>query len=490
VVARKDTFGYRASKFVARHKAGVPAAALITVALLSATGVTLRQARIARAERARAERRFNDVRALANSLMFEIHDGISRLPGSTPVRELLVNRALQYLDSLSQEASGDPSLQRELAAAYDRVGDLQGNSGFAHQGNSTGALQSYRKALAIRESLAAAKPDDLHLQFELGGDYWKMANSLEAIGDFASSLTLLRKTIAVTERTAASTNDPKIRDSQAGTYYFIATLLNDTGDLTSALENYRKAAAIRQAIKTTDQRENSSVRTHLAADYTGIAQVMTATGDFNQALQEQGKAVQILKELSSANPTDAALREFLAEGYNWSGTLWRHLGDQSKALENHRQAHQIFKELVTVDPANFLAKDNFGFSADSIGEILVARGDIAGGLQHIHEGLAAFEAMANAGSKDRYVQSGLAESYFALGSAYSALAVNAKGSIVHKTKTWQEAQAWYQKSSDIWTEKRARGSLDRFESETAERAAQGIAKCNTALTSLAVGTHN
>jgi tetratricopeptide (TPR) repeat protein len=153
-------------------------------------------------------------------------------------------------------------------------------------------------------------------------------------------------------------------------------------------------------------------------------------------------------------------------------------------LESYRQAHQIFKELLAADPTNFLAKGNFGFSAESIGEILVARGDLVRGLQNIHEGLSAFEAMAKVGSEDRYVRSGLAESYFALGSAYSALAVNAKGSAAHKTKSWREARAWYQKSSEIWTEKRTHGSLDRSDSDTAERVAQGIAKCNTALTKL------
>jgi hypothetical protein len=54
-----------------------------------------------------------------------------------------------------------------------------------------------------------------------------------------------------------------------------------------------------------------------------MAQAMMVTGDLSQAIQEQGIALQILKELSSANPTDAALREFLAETYNLSGTLWK-----------------------------------------------------------------------------------------------------------------------------------------------------------------------
>src|SRR5271169_2349532 len=73
---------------------------LVSVALRSATGITLRQARIARPERARAERRFNDVRKLANSLMFEVHDSIQDLPGATAARKLLMSRSLEYLDSL------------------------------------------------------------------------------------------------------------------------------------------------------------------------------------------------------------------------------------------------------------------------------------------------------------------------------------------------------------------------------------------------------
>jgi hypothetical protein len=42
----------------------------------------------------------------------------------------------------------------------------------------------------------------------------------------------------------------------------------------------------------------------------------------------------------------------------------------------------------------------------------------------------------------------------------------------------------YQKSSDIWAEKRTHGSLDRLERGTAEKTAEGIAKCDAALTKL------
>jgi serine/threonine protein kinase/tetratricopeptide (TPR) repeat protein len=491
VIARQDTAAYRLSKFVARHKAGVAAAAIVGATLLVGMVVTLRAAQIARqqmqtalAERARADRRFKEVRELANSLMFEVHDGIKDLPGSTPVRELLVSRALRYLDSLSQEAGGDPSLMRELAAAYDRVGDLQGSSMSANRGNSTGALRSYRKALAIRESLAAAQSKDPRVQGELAADYVRVADSLESTGDFVAALNALRQAVAIGETLAGKTDDPKIRDGLAGTYYFVGSLLNETGDSKGALENYQRAAAIRKAIAPGDRRHAILVRTHLAGDYGGMATAMLLTGDIRGALQVEGEALRIVDEMSRADPTNATLREYLGEAHNFLGTLLARHGDQARALESHRRAHAIFKELLSADPTNILAKTNFGFSDESIGEILVARGDTVSGLQAIREGLTAFEAMAAGGADNRYIRSGLAQCYFGLGMANAALAANARLSSAEKIKLWREARSWAQKSLNIWVEKRNHGAMESVEREMPKRVAREIAECDTALARL------
>jgi serine/threonine protein kinase len=149
VIARKDTLAYRSTKFIKRNRVVVAASLLIVATLIAGVVSTL-------IEHAKAEHRFNDVRQLANSLMFEVHDAIEDLPGSTAARELLVKRALEYLDSLSREASGDKSLQRELATSYQKVGEVQGRPTTANLGNTEGAMESYKKALAIREALVAA----------------------------------------------------------------------------------------------------------------------------------------------------------------------------------------------------------------------------------------------------------------------------------------------------------------------------------------------
>ena len=167
VTARGDQFSYRAGKFVRRHKIEIVAAGVLAVTLLGGVFASLREARIAEQQRvlaeqqsARAERHFSSVRKLADTFVFQVHDAIKDLPGSTAARELLVTTALEYLNTLAAEAGNDRELQQDLAAAYEKVADIQGQAyGPANTGAPRRALDSYAKAIALLEPIVAADPD-------------------------------------------------------------------------------------------------------------------------------------------------------------------------------------------------------------------------------------------------------------------------------------------------------------------------------------------
>jgi hypothetical protein len=146
VEARPDTLLYRAGKFIGRHRMAVAAAVFAITSLAAGAVATSYQAR-------RAEQRFQQVRKLANVFLFDLHDRLRVLPGSTETQRFVVQTGLDYLAGLEPEARGDIGLLREMASAYLRIGDVQGHSWQGNLGDPAGAMTSYGKAAAILENL-------------------------------------------------------------------------------------------------------------------------------------------------------------------------------------------------------------------------------------------------------------------------------------------------------------------------------------------------
>ncbi|HKM48919.1 MAG TPA: hypothetical protein VJX69_15105 [Terriglobales bacterium] len=252
VLARRRTLRYRSTKFVQRHKVGALAAALAVLTLIAGMATIVRESRMERVQRARAERRFNDVRDLANSLMFDINDSIANLPGATAARTLLVTKALKYLDSLAAEANGDPSLQRELATAYQRVGDIQGLLNTQQNlGHSSDALQSYRKALTIRASLAAADPANPADKRDLAFVYQRIGQACALLNDFAGARENDQKAFAIYEALhTASPDDTQASLNLASSYAVLGRLVSLNGEWANAAENDLKAVAIFEQVSS------------------------------------------------------------------------------------------------------------------------------------------------------------------------------------------------------------------------------------------------
>jgi serine/threonine protein kinase len=484
VLARKSTVAYRCRKYVQRHKVVVTAAALVLSSLLTGITLTLREARIARANELRAERRFNDVRKLANSLMFDIHDSIRDLPGATQARKLLVSTALEYLDRLSQEASGDPLLQQELAAAYDRIGDVLGYNGAANLGDLPGASETYAKAMAIRETLATANPNDVKRQAELADTYWRLAFVLREVGDFPGALRILKRAHPLMERIAVDTNTPMRQDRVAGTYWLTALVLESSGDFSGALQNYRKAALICEPIAT-GAAPNPLARTHLAGDYMGIARILGETGHVYEAVAVSAKGLNMIKDLSEGDPTNSTLREYLGEGYNIRAGLLAKKGDLADALILGRQEQKLYKELSDADPSNALARANLGWSDLGIGEVLVRQGHVTEGMRHIRGAIKTFRGT---NGSELWLATELGQSYSDLGLAYVALAER-KSPPAEKARTWREARSWYEKALDVWT-RRPNGSsaLDANGRDQVTEIRRQLAMCDANLSKLKAST--
>lgn len=406
IEARTDAFGYRAGKFVRRHRAAVAASALVGLALSGGLVMTLREARRARAAEARAEQRFNEVRKLANSYLFELHDAIRDLPGSTAARGLLVKRALEYLDSLSREKGSDPGLQRELAAAYQRVGDVLGRAGEANLGDVAGSQASYRKALEIRQRLATRRPNDRALLLELATSYdsnGEPRNALEIrervarekpgdIGaqkalevsyhglavfhadrkEFDKSLVYRQKQTEMAEAVRkAAPGDPRASRDLALAYKYMGGAFENLKRPLEGLAFYRKAALLDEE-RAAASLPGSQARLDLSFDYGGVGNCLASSGDLNGGLENYGKALQLREEAAAADPRNSNARYSVARAHAKIGWILGQRGDYEGSLQAHRKALEMRRALVSSDPSNPGNAFDVSETLESIGAVHAA----------------------------------------------------------------------------------------------------------------------
>ncbi|MFN7948673.1 MAG: protein kinase [Blastocatellia bacterium] len=428
VTARGDTFGYRAGKFIQRHKAGVAAAALIVLSLIAGLIATIWQARRATAAQARAERRFNDVRKLANSYLFEFHDRIIDLNGTLPARQLLVQRGLEYLDSLSHEASNDPVLQTELGQAYTKLGDLQGHPAFRNLGDYAGAVSSYQKGLALFEAAQAEHPENLKYRS-------MVAKAHERIGDM-----LLRNS-----------------------------------DTKGAGERFRLALKMREELYAAEPKNQQFFR-ELSVSYDRVGYFLLEVKDAAGALESFRKGMQMGEAQVAAEPGNPDAQRDLAVGWQNLGKALGLAGRWSEALENYRHALAISQTLSKSKPENAEYRRDCQIYLRKVGEAQTEIKDFTSAIESYQQSLKIAQEQVVTNSSDNESRLDLALILTRLGETWAKLAENRH----HKTD-WQQARTWFSRGLAEWQDIKKHNALPAENDEYLESLPREIAKCEAAL---------
>ncbi len=357
VSARPPSAGYVAGLFITRHLKALAALAVVVAVVLAGVAAVLWQARIAATERERAERRFNEVRQMANTFMFDVNDTMANVPGTMPTRQLIVSTTIAYLDNLAREAAGDASLQQELARAWARVGDVQGNPTTANMGDTAGAMRSYQRAIDLAESARSAAPDSLDAERALAIAHRGMADVLAWSGDKARALA----------ESEAST----------GLYETIAA------HPSSRFEDRVEAAVA--AVKLGDLLGNPNLPNLNRRD--------AAAAKFTAALDR-------LRTLNASTPGDLRVERFIGLTLERLGTL--HEADQRwlDAEHAYRESFERRRALAEREPAHRNIQRDLAIAFEKLGKIERATRGPGAGIANLRGALAQFERLATADPAD------------------------------------------------------------------------------------------
>lgn len=472
VKARRDTFSYRSGKFLKRHKASVGAAALVVLSLVGGIFATARQARIAEAEHARAERRLEDVRKLAGSFLFEFHDAIATLPGSTPARELVVRRALEYLGTLAKEASGDPVAESDLADAYERLAEVEGGGSGPNLGDTKGAITSERTALAIRVALAERSGAGARERESLAVSHGILSKLLLKSWELEAAREEGRKAVALLEEIGRTDASPRILLRLGGTYHNVG-LLEDLLDRRSeALATLgRSTAAYTAAVAA--RPGDPDARRGLALATFERASVYSHAGDSAAARAEAEKAVATYESLVASDPGNPRLKMDLAMALHDLGEYSSALGSLRDSVAGHRKALALVEELAAADPRDARARVAVAYCANGLGGALAKAGDATGALALHIRAARLSEAVLAADPANGYARRNLAMAGELAGNALSLR----PGSRPASRAALAEARGWYGRALEVYLSIDREHKLQGGDAAAAARLREAVARC-------------
>ncbi|MCA9752822.1 MAG: serine/threonine protein kinase [Gemmatimonadetes bacterium] len=293
VTARPDTFGYRAGKFIRRHRLAVGAASLLFVTLAVFTVALARISAEASRERDRA---------LAAEELAREEAGRAQREAETASRvsELLENL---FVEASPTETSGENVTVRELLdRGTERVEeDLQGEpdvlgrmltvlgSAYNAVDQNERAAEVLREALRIREQ--SLGPDHA----DVGRTLAALANALHGVGDYEGAKQVAERSVSILDATLGP-GDVETADARGG----LAVNLQALGDLAGAEENFRRASEVFLAV-------NGEENDDYAWSLMSLAYVLSAEGEYSESQELYEKALAIQERVHAGPHSDVAI---------------------------------------------------------------------------------------------------------------------------------------------------------------------------------------
>ena len=435
VLAREDTFAYRAGKFIQRNKASVAAAAVVAITLISATVVTTWQATVAKRERAKAERHFKEVRNLTNSFLFDFHDSIADLNGATQAREMVVKKAQEYLSTLAQEAGDDRELLWELSTAYLKLGDVQGRPGFSRTGDTAGALKSYEQSLDIRRRLVTLEPNNTEYQLGLAVTLSRFGPINQVLGNPSLSAERMRESMEIADRLLPKSHDLTTFQAAFRAPAFLGDALSELGNYDEALAMYQKSLSIADRMKNESlPPKEVTLRFVVALERLGF--VYGIKGQWQKAVDADQDMLTRTEELLAMDPTSLDYQRDKATALDHVGDSFRGVKNYPKALEYGQRGLAMYEDILRKDPQNARTKKDVGDCSHHVSETLLASGDYRGASSLLERTIGIRRELADQDKTNVEYPDDLANSLMLSGES-----LEASGNLTKALEAYQEARA-------------------------------------------------
>lgn len=331
VVARPEGLTYRLNRFVARNKAGVAAAALLTIVLAGGIWTTLWQASVASSEAAHA----GNVKSVVLGI-FDMFD-----PETNPIDSLTGRDILEAgVARAESDLTGQPDTQAELFATfgtiYTRLSDYERGLPLLER-----AVQLRRRTHPRGDSVLATMIADLGL-------------ALSEKGEFAEAEELHQEAFDIRTQ-IFGTASPQVSRSVSG----IASVLRGRGEFDEAIARYEE-------VLERDLSHYGESHEYVAEDLGELAETYRGAGRPREARPYAEQALTMRIAVSGEEHVETATAR------NNLGTILLSLGDLDGA-------DSLFRAVLEFDQRRFGDKHQYTATVkNNLAVVRREKGDLVG----------------------------------------------------------------------------------------------------------------
>jgi tRNA A-37 threonylcarbamoyl transferase component Bud32/tetratricopeptide (TPR) repeat protein len=356
VRARKSDAWYQTRKFLRRHW---PPAVAVTLAVGGLSAGVL----VANHQRAISQRRFSEVRQLANVFLFQFERSIRGVPGTLDARNLVALTGQRYLKQLADESRYDPGLAREIAEAYERLADIQ-DSIRSSGGKSPGDTDSLLQSLEIRRRLGdnrsanpALRRKYVELVSLLGYWYQDERNAKEAARWADEAMNLSEKWVAAEPRSIDALAAATAAFTRGGTTQEVG------GQIASAARTLERSTVLGERALAAAP-EDDTVRIVVSESHRSYSELLVNLKRYSDGLAHAQRVLELIEPLWTRKPNDPLLRLNVTRAESGIGIAEHYVGKTdgnhlALALPHLQRALSLAEETMRADLRNARSKSAF-----------------------------------------------------------------------------------------------------------------------------------
>ncbi|MEL6860589.1 MAG: serine/threonine-protein kinase [Pseudomonadota bacterium] len=355
VEARKGGEWYKLKKYFRRRRLMISSAALGVLALSTALVVTWSQYQTAKTERAAADARFEEVRALSSFMMFDLYDELEKAPGNTKAIEMLAERSQAYLESLEKDERASLDVKIETGAGLKRLADILGNPKNQNLGRRADAGILLDRAGAYLAALHENHLDNDDLTRKLADTKFANAVHKYVSDDDSERAHILAKEAAELFQPLAKREGASYSDQSN----FIRARMMSAVPLPWISRDEEGIAILREVRSEAAQLVANDPESLDAKNLLGSMNVELARaiiryenngGDTEDTLPIWDEAIALRLEVNDANPDDARAYRSLVSIYSERSAVLRGWERYEESLRDLAEAERIGLELLAIDP--------------------------------------------------------------------------------------------------------------------------------------------